>query len=695
MLRSIGLSTESMSKHRPSDQLGINLKLLISETLSQMVNLWHGQQVDKTQFSLAHLMINELVATVNLAAAESDEQAELIKTLENQLERLLVHQLEVFVAESQQLPIQKPYWLEISATDSKKVSLYDTRYPSPRDIKQMSQLAADSADNAVEAERYDLETRQVQAIYEQIENIIYSSNLTPQPAPREFIDSLFRDGLVSSEVELNNRFSSISSNTDQLELIGDRWFYTLPSHPLYPGDKAYLNLCQVVRVVGQQDGGPNGQSDKYFLLVEPFFYDFSDAQLRVIHNLCRREKLIDEQPRNVARNTTKQARPVGLSQDELLTALSFIPQALQSKFGYEFFKEFFNKVGQEIFNESNHTEIKLAELLTSQQRVMATVNHARGQLQKGAVFLAKILLLETSQISHQGVSHFSGTSGDPLQLSAESTVISHLPARLNFAFGLVVSPLVQGKQFDPDQAQRAYLRAFGGEISFKDYSLTNSDEIKIDLRSISPEMLVYLSSPDFLRQCRRVKIDRQQKKNYQRGLEILPLFYQNPIVSNSMCSLFSFGNFADRFSTLQTASAQQVMGGMPVFDKQIVARLSGSAEGWHLGQCIHPNCANKDKTQLVGPCGICLSCQLKMESSELAQWQNKMAGLGLGGEVETGHAGLPASVTGAIDNSARLIQDTLAGTMLGANDFLVGLLSDRVWEGQGAWGASAPGAYHR
>jgi hypothetical protein len=84
-----------------------------------------------------------------------------------------------------------------------------------------------------------------------------------------------------------------------------------------------------------------------------------------------------------------------------------------------------------------------------------------------------------------------------------------------------------------------------------------------------------------------------------------------------------------------------------------------------------------------------------MESSELAQWQNKMAGLGLGGEVETGHAGLPASVTGAIDNSARLIQDTLAGTMLGANDFLVGLLSDRVWVGESAWGASAPGAYHR
>lgn len=86
------------------------------------------------------------------------------------------------MAESQQLPIQKPYWLEISATDSKKVSLYDTRYPSPRDVKQMSQLAADSADNAVEAERYDLETRQVQAIYEQIENIIYSSNLTPTSA---------------------------------------------------------------------------------------------------------------------------------------------------------------------------------------------------------------------------------------------------------------------------------------------------------------------------------------------------------------------------------------------------------------------------------------------------------------------------------------------------------------------------------
>jgi hypothetical protein len=512
-------------------------------------------------FSLLNPFIHEVIGKMETIATMAE--------LQEKLQILSRHQIDAFVREQYGMPLQPTYELMVRVGGRLGIQLFDQRYPSERDTLTVAESGVGVAQNAAESARYQGELRQVELFNHQVKDIISGGKW------RE-------SGILPSD----------SPEPGRHWLIGEKHFYTMPKSDLYAGDRAYVYFFQVAYTPSAEEAGwsmaqvqmavASGTArGRLRVLMQPVFHDFSHEQLAHLHNAAAR-----------APGTKLDLQP---TEAELLAHISQVPSELSGIFGRDFFLHFFQLMAQ------SSTDNPYYQLLARQQRSEALFQELAPQRADGAEFFSLVLQYELQR------------------LAAQPTTQTDLAARLKLALMMVMSPLIQAKPFDLAASWRAYQQRF----PLRRWRLLPVTDKLPSLSSATRQELLH---PEYIQQAQQVRIGERDKVANTTMLAKLNPFYLNQVVGNTMCTAMSFGDMTQRMNVFSQPFTQSVMGGLPVLETgQLRSLIGNNIEGWHLGTCIDPDCAvnraaGRQIRQLVGPCSICASCQLRLEAQDLARF---------------------------------------------------------------------------
>lgn len=132
------------------------------ETLSQPTEALH--------FSLAHPFINEVIRSLDRTASLAE--------LQTKLRQMSAHQIDAFVREQYGMPLQPTYELIARGGGRLGIQLFDRRYPGERDTLAVAEAGVAVAQTAAEAQRYQLELRQVEHFNQTIKIIMQQGKWT-------------------------------------------------------------------------------------------------------------------------------------------------------------------------------------------------------------------------------------------------------------------------------------------------------------------------------------------------------------------------------------------------------------------------------------------------------------------------------------------------------------------------------------
>lgn len=340
-------------------------------------------------------------------------------------------------------------------------------------------------------------------------------------------------------------------------------------------DEAQWPLAQLQLAVAS--GTARG---RWRVLMQPVYHDFSHEQLAGLHEAAAR-----------SRSESLQLSP---TEPDLLAQISRVPTELYGIFGREFFQQFFQLVHQATADNPYF------QLLARQQRSEALFQQLARQRQDGAEFFTLVLQHELQRLSiHPN----------------DSALTAGLSARLKLALMMVMSPLIQSLPFDLVASWRAYQRRFPLCRWRSVHSLTEVPQLPLSVQN-------RLLHPDFVREVQTIKTNRRDRVANTIMLTRLNPAYLRQVTGSTLCTAMSFGDMTQRLSVLSQPFSQSVLGGLPVLEMNQLRNLVGNVDGWQMGTCVHPDCTVNKKAghpvnQLVGPCRICASCQLRIEQQDM------------------------------------------------------------------------------
>ncbi len=527
----------------------------------QRIEALKDQPVE-VQFTLSHVFIRELI--------EQFEAYARVENLEQTVADLCRHQLEVFAREELGMPLHPGYFMELNREkwQSGEVSLHDSFYLNQASMLERSQKAALTASDAGQQRRYQGETDQIFALQDRITEQLQLGEVRRIP-----------------QGELLSVIRQRYGETTQAYSLGSKLLHTMPKSDVHKGDKAYVNTLQVVYLPHQSETSLSPQElssriaagtyqGRVVTLTEALFYDFSHQDLADIHEEYRSEDVLAEE-------------------DVLLRMVTELPDEFRHTRGREIFVQLADAF------RVQHKHQGVQTILADQQARETRYNNVQKTIEEGSRFLAQVLLLEMGR----------ATQNDPDFLN--------FPTRLYYAFGLVASPLLQRLE----KPYKFWIN-FSYRKARENYLTTHPFAVDEQWRSKSvPESLREKVSNDaFLRDVKRISLSTQQKEHYQKSLSSLGGFYLNNIASNTLCNAFSFGNFATSPELLNMGMTQQILQGAPVTQLSSIREILGNTEGWKMGTCVNPSCPNVGVHQLVGPCSICMTCQLRSELDDYQKY---------------------------------------------------------------------------
>lgn len=544
----------------------------------QLEKLWDtltGTVNETMQFNLAHIFGRELLHIID----QNIQEAAILP----ELTQLMEHQIKVFAQEALGPSIHPPYHITLNrkSWQQGQVDLRDARYLQKNGMLEMSRMAVHTAATPAERQRYKLETLQIeQAIYPWVAQNLQNPQLSILPASS------------TEQAWLNKTLPPIQS----IFLLGERHAYFLPKNTIYAEDLAFINFCQLLYIPGsdEQTLSPAQirtriQSGKYSgkisIIIEPVLGDISNQDLtKAVRHWSE------------TTDSTEKSKP--LTEKELMSHLHRVPEWAGVGVG----REFILSALTQVLDESHPV---LAQANERQQRVENIMNEQSWNITQGATFLAKILAAELANFSE-------------LPLTEQQHFATQLPMRLHFAFGLVASPLLQRQTFDPKLAFAAYTKRFSRKQAPSDMP---SEKI-----NVTETMRQMMTDPEWLRNARHVRLNKVEQQKTTESLRGLPSYYLNRIVANTACNIFSFGGYAEQLAKLNTPGAFSIMNGRPVRDRDLWQQYYPHMKLSGMGVCVEgKNCQVYKETgdatleQMLGPCGVCLSCQMFDDWKHLAE----------------------------------------------------------------------------
>lgn len=562
------------------------------------------QQPVEIQFTLAHVFIRELV--------EQFEQYAKMENLETALRDLCQHQLEVFVREELGMPLHPGYFMQLNKEQWQQghISLRDSYYLNQDDMLQRSQKAEQTASDPLQAQRYGGETAQIENIQKRIAEQLHAGTLQPLPPGdlKKYIEQRYGTQLT-------------------VYSLGNKLLSTMPKSPVHKGDKAYVNSVQAfyLPTQGERTLAPadlqqriatGTYEGRVITLTDSLFMDLPNWELASIHERYQPNQRVGEQ------------------EDVLLRVVSALPDEFRHTRGREFFVELANT----FLNRQERR--KTQSIIAHQQSREVAYENVAQSITDGAKFLAQVLLMELGRAA----------VNDPEFLQ--------FPTRLYYAFGLVASPLLQRLEHPRDQRIFfSYTRA--RESYLQTHPMVQTDISKV--QQLSPALVQQVTQDEFLRNTKKISLTPTQKQHYHHSLKQLGGFYLNNVASNALCNAFSFGNFATAPELLSSSLARSALGGMPIMQPQQIAELFGNAEGWKMGVCIDPSCPHKGIKQMVGPCSVCATCQLRADFADYQKYLQMK-------DMPTDVRGMQRAFSGVFDSMSDL--QATWGKYLTATQFL-------------------------
>lgn len=529
---------------------------------------------EKNEFNLSHVLIHEVINVV--------ERDTNLRDFSTEIEALVEHQLRVFDQELHGASIHRPYFAEVNAQlwqqpgSRRELSLEDSRYKSKRGMHVISRKAEETAQSPAHAARYALDTRQiVNGIYPKITSILANPN-----SPARY----------ASESEHTWIAQHANQPIQQPILIGEKQVYLMPKNPIYTGELAFVNFCQVVYLPTEEELAlsPAQMQERIAqgtyqgnlsVMIEPVWADLSLADLTLFRDSLSAQSL-DEKPDDVQQIA---------SEAELMSLLYQVPEWVGLGMGEEFVFQAFKT----IFTADHHAVEQIRE---RQQFVRQSVSGDEANIKAGAKFLSHVLMLE--------MQHMAKLSWRKQQQFAEE-----LPKRLHLAFGLVFSPLVQKETFLPEDSLRAYLNTFDVPVTELEESIVFSQQIR-----------QVLNDDRWLTKSRTITLSKKEQEKIVQGLSHMPNYIFSRVIMDSACNAMSFGGYQQmeaRLNTLSTVQASGYINGMTASSMSEVAKYVDDTTGWKMGYCKGDQCKSKGKHQMVGPCDICLGCHLRYEREQL------------------------------------------------------------------------------
>lgn len=545
----------------------------VHKQLSKLWDTLRGAVNETMQFNLAHVFGRELL---HLIDQNIHEEALLVE-----LTNLMEHQIKVFAQEALGPSIHPPYHVAVNRKQWQQghIALHDERYLQKNDMLEMSRMAVYTASNPREKKRYELETRQIEVgIYPWVKQSLQDSNTSILPASQDEQTWL----------------SKALKNTAHAYIVGEKMAYFLPKNTIYAEDLAFINFCQLVYIPGNNEVTlsvaqireriQKGQyTGKISVVIEPVFGDLQNQDLA---------NFVDHW-----QTSHSQKEKFPSTEEALMSQLHAVPEWAGVGVGREFILSTLTQV-----LESAHPILSQAN--ERQQRVENIMEEQKWNIAHGAAFLAKILAAELATLSG-------------LPPHKQKHFATQLPLRLHYAFGLVASPLLQRQSFDPVLSLAAYKKRF------EHHAQTPLDpQQPIQVTQTMREMM---SDPEWLRNSKQVRLDKTEQRKTTESLSNLPSYYLNRVVSNTACNLFSFGGYAQHMQMLNSPGALSIMRGGAVTDKSLWQAYYPDMELSGIGLCVNgDSCRVHQKSggevpQMLGPCGVCLACQMYDDMLNLGQ----------------------------------------------------------------------------